>query len=197
MREIRCDHYTIRALLNFWYQAQAPSFTDDSLTKLAALLQEFHNYKDAIVQAGARKDSWGIPKLELLQSVIPSIWLSGAIMQWSADITEHAHIQDIKIPAHTRNNQNYYSQIACYLDHSEKCFWFDLATHLHSLASNLNHNEGDEDFERDDEHEPDSEDLSFTSHITTLRLAIDYFTIADHQQTQGSLSSTGQYWTVL
>ena len=134
------------------------------------------------MQAGAWKDSWGIPKLELLQSVVPSIRLSGAIMQWSADITEHAHIQEIKIPARAGNNQNYYSQIARYLDRSEKCFWFDLATHLHSLASILNHNEGDEDFERDDEHEPDSEDLSFTSHITTLRPAIDYFTIADALQ---------------
>ena len=74
------------------------------------------------MQAGARKDSWGIPKLELLQSVIPSIQLSGAIMQWSADITEHPHIQEIKILACTGNNQNYYSQIVCYLDHSEKCF---------------------------------------------------------------------------
>ena len=169
----------IHALLDFQYQAQAPSFTDDSLMKLTASLQEFHDHKDAIVQAGAWKDSWGIPKLELLQSVVPSIRLSGAIMQWSADITEHAHIQEIKIPVHVGNNQNYYSQIACYLDRSEKCFRFDLATHLHSLASDLNHDEGDEDFERDDKHELDSEDLSLVSHITTLHPAIDYFTIAD------------------
>ena len=44
------------------------------------------------MHAGAQKESWTIPKLELLQSIIPSICLSGAVIQWSADITEHAHV---------------------------------------------------------------------------------------------------------
>ena len=128
----------IQALLDFRYKAQAPAFTDYSLANLANSLQEFHDNKDAIVQVGARKDSWAIPKLELLQSVISSIRLSGPIMQWSADITEHAHVQEIKVPAHAGNNQNYYSQIAWHLDRSEKCFRFDLATHLYSRISNTN-----------------------------------------------------------
>jgi len=172
----------IRALLDFRYLAQAPSFTDHSLANLAKSLQEFHDHKDAIVRAGARKDSWTIPKLELLQSVIPSIRDSGAVMQWSADITEHAHVQEIKVPARAGNNQNYYSQIARYLDRSEKCFRFDLATHLHSQASEVNHGEDDEDelpLGTDDRHEPDSEDSSFADHLAAFRPVSNYFAIAD------------------
>ena len=63
----------IRALLDFRYKAQAPVFTDYSLADLANSLQEFHDHKDTIVQVSAQKNSWGIPKLELLQSVISSI----------------------------------------------------------------------------------------------------------------------------
>jgi len=134
------------------------------------------------VRAGAWKDSWTIPKLELLQSVIPSIRDSGAVMQWSADITEHAHIQEIKVPACAGNNQNYYSQIARYLDRSEKCFRFDLTTHLHSQASEVNHGEDDEDelpLGTDDRHEPDSEDSSFADHLAAFCPVSNYFAIAD------------------
>ena len=173
---------TIQALLDFRYKAQAPVFTDHSLSDLANSLQEFHDHKDAIVQVGTRKDSWAIPKLELLQSIIPSIQLSGPIMQWSADITEHAHVQEIKVPARAGNNQNYYSQIVRHLDCSEKCFCFDLATHLYSRVSNMNQNDEDEDFERDDKHEPNSEDLSLANSMMALRPVTDYFAIADALQ---------------
>ena len=43
-------------------------------------------------------------------------------MQWFADITEHTHVQEIKVLTCAKNNQNYYSQIVQYLDCSEKCF---------------------------------------------------------------------------
>ena len=170
----------IHALLDFRYLAQALCFTDNSLGDLEKSLQEFHDNKDAIVRVGARKDSWSIPKLELLQSVVPSIHLSGMLMQWSADVTEHAHIQEIKVPARTGNNQNYYSQIARYLDHSEKCFQFDLATHLHSQGSQENQREdGDKVFEQDDEHESDPEDPSIVDHMATFHPISNYFAMAD------------------
>jgi len=51
-------------------------------------------------------------------------------MQWSADITEHAHVDEIKVPTHAGNNQNYYNQIACHLDQLDKCMCFDLATYI-------------------------------------------------------------------
>jgi len=69
----------IHALLDFQYLAQAPCFTDHSLCDLEKSLQEFHRNKDTIVQVGTQKDAWTIPKLELLQSIVPSIRLSGAV----------------------------------------------------------------------------------------------------------------------
>jgi len=48
--------------------------------------------------------NWYISKLELLQNVMPSIHDSGAPAQWTADITEHAHILMIKNPARQSNN---------------------------------------------------------------------------------------------
>ncbi|KAI6001476.1 hypothetical protein EDD15DRAFT_2478596 [Pisolithus albus] len=45
---------TIRSLMDFQYLAQAPMFTDDSLTELASALQDFYDNKDAIMAAGAR-----------------------------------------------------------------------------------------------------------------------------------------------
>ena len=182
----------ICALLDFRYLAQAPCFTDHSLGNVEKALQEFHDNKDAIVWAGAQKDSWTIPKLELLQSVVPSIRLSGALMQWSADVTEHAHIQEIKIPAHAGNNQNYYSQIARYLDRSEKCFWFDLATYLHSQGSQVDWGEEDEDevFEQVDGHESYPEDPSVADHMAAFRPASNYFAMADALR-RGSISMAG------
>ena len=109
----------IHTLLNFHYLAQVPSFTTQSLEKVAGSLQEFHDHKEAILRQGIQCD-WQILKLELLQSVVPSIRQLGAVMQWSADITEHAHINEIKVLACAGNNQNYYSQIARHLDRLDK-----------------------------------------------------------------------------
>ena len=130
--------------------------------------------------AGTRKDeSWRIPKLELLQSVVLSIHLSGAVLQWSADITEHVHVQVIKVPTHSGNNQNYYSQIAHYLDLSEKCFHFDITTYLASRPSNQQDN--DELSDQDEDHHPELklQDHSLTDQMVLTQSVINYFKVAD------------------
>ncbi|KIM62292.1 hypothetical protein SCLCIDRAFT_119692, partial [Scleroderma citrinum Foug A] len=58
---------------------------------------------------------------ELLLIVAPSIVTQGSLMQWSADFTQHAHIDIVKEPARSGNNQKFDTQICCYLDHKEKC----------------------------------------------------------------------------
>ncbi|KIJ11317.1 hypothetical protein PAXINDRAFT_15784 [Paxillus involutus ATCC 200175] len=69
----------ICTLTDFRYLAQATSFTDESIGKVAGVLQEFHDHKKAILCAEAWMGkngpilSWNIPKLELLQSIVPSI----------------------------------------------------------------------------------------------------------------------------
>ncbi|KAG1783205.1 hypothetical protein EV702DRAFT_1191636 [Suillus placidus] len=112
----------IRTLLDFRYLAQAPQFSDETLTD--------------VIDAGAwrGKDggskSWAIPKLELLQGVVPSIRSHGALMQWSADPTKHAHIAVVKVPARAGNNHDYDAQVCRYLDHHDKVDLFDLALHV-------------------------------------------------------------------
>ncbi|KAN0075262.1 hypothetical protein V8E55_011285 [Tylopilus felleus] len=93
----------ICALMDFHYLSQMPSFNDHVLQKLEDALQLFHDHKDSVIAAGGRSGHFNIPKLELLQHVIPSI--CDSVMQWSADATEHAHVTEVKNPAHAGNNQ--------------------------------------------------------------------------------------------
>ncbi|KAL4065986.1 hypothetical protein J3A83DRAFT_4098753 [Scleroderma citrinum] len=123
----------IHALLNFCYLAQVLLFTTQSIERVATSLQEFHNHKVVIICLGVQSN-WEIPKLELLQNIVSSICQLGTVMQWSANITEHAHVKEIKILAHLGNNQNYYSQITWHLDQLDKCLHFDLATYIEECA---------------------------------------------------------------
>ncbi|KAJ7166605.1 hypothetical protein C8R46DRAFT_899136 [Mycena filopes] len=122
---------TIRGL---FYHGQAPVIADDVLDKMDALLLRFHNNKQVILDAGARRgkkgpiENWHIPKLEFLQSVVPAVRANGVPLQWSADVTEHAHITLVKDPASHSNNQSYEGQICRHLDRRDKCRRFDLAT---------------------------------------------------------------------
>ena len=125
----------IRALMDFRYLAQSMQIDEKMCAKIDAALKEFHAYKESIIAAGARQgkghaviDNWYIPKLEFLQSVVPSIRANGIALQWSADGTERAHIEVIKDPSAFINNQNYESQICRHLDRAEKCRQFNLST---------------------------------------------------------------------
>ena len=117
----------ICALMDFCYLAQAMQIDEQMCTKIDAALKEFYAHKDSIIAAGAWQgkshviDHWYIPKLEFLQSVVPSIRANGIALQWSADGTEHAHIEVIKNPSDFSNNRNYESQICRHLDRIEKC----------------------------------------------------------------------------
>ncbi|KAL4072342.1 hypothetical protein V8B97DRAFT_2023518 [Scleroderma yunnanense] len=132
----------IMKLKQFWYFSQAPTITSIMHDKIKCALQEFHDHKHAIIEGGlhcgqqtnAILEHWHIPKLELMQSVAPSIKHISSLLQWSADTTEHAHIKVIKDPASATNNHNYESQICRYLDHLEKCQCFDTAVSLHKFA---------------------------------------------------------------
>ncbi|KAI5987694.1 hypothetical protein EDD15DRAFT_2389474 [Pisolithus albus] len=133
----------IRALMEFRYYSQATTITSIMRDKIRASLQEFHDHKDAIIQNGHRRGEktkqvlrhWHIPKLELMQSIAPSIERVGSILQWSADTTEHAHIEVIKDPASTTNNHSYDTQICRSLDRSDKCRLFDTALALRGSTS--------------------------------------------------------------
>ncbi|KAG1835925.1 hypothetical protein DFJ58DRAFT_719208 [Suillus subalutaceus] len=121
----------------FRYRVQSPRIDDDDIRRISGALDEFHSNKDSIIAAGVRRGkgnrpiaNWHIPKLELMQNIVPSIRNSGVIRQWSADVTEHAHVTEIKDPARASNNHNYDPQICRHLDRAEKCQRFELATSL-------------------------------------------------------------------
>ncbi|KAG2108585.1 hypothetical protein DEU56DRAFT_874529 [Suillus clintonianus] len=108
----------LRALMQFRYLVQSPRIDEEDLGRISRALNEFHANKDAIIAAGVHQgkgnrviNNFYIPKLELMHSIVPSIRNSGVIGQWSADITEHAHITEIKDPARSSNNNNYDTQI--------------------------------------------------------------------------------------
>jgi len=122
-------------LLDFRYLAQAPTVDEDVCGQIELALRDFHIHKEAIIDAKARRGkgnslitNWHIPKLEFLQSVVANIRLNGVAIQWSADITENAHIYVAKNPARGGNNQDYESQTCRYLDRGDKIRQFDLAT---------------------------------------------------------------------
>ncbi|KAG1859222.1 hypothetical protein F4604DRAFT_1684696 [Suillus subluteus] len=174
------------ALMHFRYLVQSLCIDDKDLGRITATLDEFHVNKHTIIAAGIRQgkggkaiNNWHIPKLELMQSIIPSIRNSGVIAQWSVDVTEHAHITEVKDPARSSNNNNYDPQICRYLDRADKCNRFDLATGL------LDHSEdpgvvGEEFVEEDDEIDDDTpaELLSPTRRPGQPRPITDYFSIA-------------------
>ncbi|KAG2123438.1 hypothetical protein DEU56DRAFT_745404 [Suillus clintonianus] len=178
----------VRALMQFRYLVQLPRVDEEDLGRILRSLDEFHAKKDAIITAGARRGkgnkpitNWYIPKLELMQSIAPSIRNSGAVGQWSADITEHAHITEIKDPARMSNNINYDTQICRHLDRAEKCRRFELATSL------LDHERGTQELEDLDSDDEDGDADVDAQHIPINvtqdpRQITNYFAIANALQ---------------
>ena len=144
---------------------------DADITKLTASLQEFHDNKAALVEAGTQGslDHWKIPKLEMMLSIAPTISNMGTLGQWSANVTEHAHIDVIKDPAQSGNNQNFDAQICRYLNHQEKCRLFAHATTIHDL--DLAEDLDDADFS--EEEEDRSKSRKVTDYFERTRALMD------------------------
>ena len=148
----------IRALMDFRYLAQARQIDDTILLRIASSLQLFHLHKQSILDLRGRvgkgnkpMDHFQIPKLELMHGVVPSTTSSGAVIQWSADTTERAHITEVKVPGRSGNNRSYNPQICRWLDRSEKHRNFSLALSL----QNIHHSR--HDLDEDDLDPPDQE----------------------------------------
>ncbi|KAG2127501.1 hypothetical protein DEU56DRAFT_872775 [Suillus clintonianus] len=151
----------------------------------------FHENKDVIISLGARMgtkkpiDNWFILKLELMQSITASSRKVGALIQWSADTTEHAHISEIKDPAWHTNNNDYDPQICRYLDCQEKLRRFAIATTLKSTCADSNSEEffEDEDDEEDEEDDGDCDEpmdprTALLAQLNQTRITTNYFTKA-------------------
>ena len=185
----------ICALMDFQYHVQAYHISNTDIHLISASLNEFHANKHAILEHGGCRgkgnkiiDNWYIPKLELMQSIVPSIKCVGATIQWTADTTEHAHVSEIKTPARSTNNNNYDPQICCYLDCAEKCRVFELATSLCEQQA-MQDQRGFSDDGRSEEEKLDASDgtsdeddvprpLGGVRPAGLARPVTDYFTIA-------------------
>ncbi|KAG2083210.1 uncharacterized protein F5147DRAFT_782998 [Suillus discolor] len=146
----------VRALMDFHYLSQAVTISSNQCQKILDALKTFHNHKHQIIVHGGCQgaksknilDNWYIPKLELMQSVVLSVY------------------QD---PAELTNNQNYDPQICQYLDHIEKCQHFHTATsiaqQLQSQMDTATTGYGDDDLDdgiNDDKGADEADDLQAT-----------------------------------
>ncbi|KAF8425368.1 hypothetical protein L210DRAFT_3421346 [Boletus edulis BED1] len=160
----------IRALMDFRYLTQAPAISSTTCDKIAAALAEFHQHKQAILDHSLRRggqtklplEHFNFPKLELLHNVVPSINNVGSILQWTADTTEHAHIEVIKDPASMTNNMNYDAQICRTLDRDEKCRLFNTTISLiQQPESGRTEDGGDPDLEDEIDGGMNDDDANF------------------------------------
>ncbi|KAG1848760.1 hypothetical protein DFJ58DRAFT_729794 [Suillus subalutaceus] len=143
----------ICALVDFFYLAQNPVHSPQSLELMVQALSDFHSFKDAIIQAEARrgkngsKEDFFIPKLELLQSFDGTIKKLGTLMQFSADVTEWlliTHCKDI-FPWTSRQIKDFTEQCVRILNRQESMEMFGLYTLLTSHGASLANAIHDED----------------------------------------------------
>lgn len=178
----------ICALMDVRYMAQSPTPDDNLLASIDKSLSIFHDNKDVIMTLGARMgakkaiDNWFIPKLELMQSITASSRNVGALIQWSADATERAHVSEIKDPAQHTNGNDYDPQICRHLDRLEKLRRFTIATTLKSLYTNFNSEElleheadEEEDGESDESADPRT---ALLEELNQTRVTTNYFSKA-------------------
>ncbi|KAG2139295.1 hypothetical protein DEU56DRAFT_944221 [Suillus clintonianus] len=132
----------VRAMIDFIYLAQNPLHTESSIASMTQALQDFHDHKQAILDAEARqgksgaKDDFFIPKLELMQNFARVISHVGSLMQWTADVSERLLITHCKHPfERTSRQRDFVLQIARILDREESIRQFNLYTLLSSSVS--------------------------------------------------------------
>ncbi|KAG1789799.1 hypothetical protein EV424DRAFT_1545250 [Suillus variegatus] len=112
---------------------------------MVASLEEFHHHKHVILNAGARRgtkgtlDNFIIPKLELLQSFAVFTKDTGALIQWTADVTERLLITHCKLPFKKTSHQSrtFTEQIVDILNHEESMRRFQLYLFLRMHDSPL------------------------------------------------------------
>ncbi|KAG1793381.1 hypothetical protein EV424DRAFT_1336031 [Suillus variegatus] len=135
----------LRALVEFIYLAQNPVHSADTLLSMTQALSDFHTFKDAIIEAQARrgkkgsKEDFFIPKLELLQSFRGTVERLGTLMQFSADMTERlliTHCKDLFVRTNRRAN-NFVEQSVRILNRQESMELFNLYALFHSRGASL------------------------------------------------------------
>ncbi|KII82959.1 hypothetical protein PLICRDRAFT_58596 [Plicaturopsis crispa FD-325 SS-3] len=109
-----------RALLDFIFYAQYQSHTDDTLKRMQAALDEFHDHKDAFIATGARDaDHFDIPKLHSLLHYILAIRRLGSLDGVNTEASERLHIDYAKDGYRAGNRRDYIAQMTKWLTRQE------------------------------------------------------------------------------
>ncbi|KIO08002.1 hypothetical protein M404DRAFT_23247 [Pisolithus tinctorius Marx 270] len=171
----------ICVLMDFQYRVQAYRIDNNNLCIISSALDEFT----------CTSGQYSI-MLELMQSIIPSVKHVRVTIQWTADVTEHAHVSEIKTPASASNINNYDPQICWYLDCTEKCRTFELMTslyesktHSHGCAEEKSLEVEDGSSDDGDSEISDREEVNLVSKMPGPMWPVtDYFTISVRLRTQ-------------
>lgn len=139
-RRVLC---AVRAINEFFFNAQGLLLYDEHFHAMDENLREFHTYKNDIIHAGGRRGKHGplphfnIPKLEGMGRVGYNARKMGASYQHTSDITERCHIILVKEPYRHSNRREYHEQCARWLDRKEKAEQFQLYTALAGPGESL------------------------------------------------------------
>jgi hypothetical protein len=146
-----------KALVDFIFLSHLSAPTDETLSRLEALLEEFHAHKHAFLAADSCKAFHTIPKLHKLQHYTTTIRALGAPDNFDTELPERLHIDYAKVAYRAGNRKDYINHMCTWLDRKERVFKFygylrwcarrDLATgivtpntptlpttHVHTLA---------------------------------------------------------------
>lgn len=128
--------YAIRAMVEFIYRAQDPVHTDSSVAEMEQALADFHSRKQSIINIGARTGTNGtihhfnIPKMERMASFARQTKANGALIQYTADISERLLITHCKMAfqntLHSCRTGTDVDQIVDVLNREETIRLFDL-----------------------------------------------------------------------
>lgn len=109
----------VRSLLDFWYLAEYPSHTGDTLYHLEEALRRFHTNKGVFIDLGIR-EAFNIPKLHSLTHYRSSIMHFGTTDNYNTEQSERLHIDFAKDAYRATNHRDEYPQMTAWLERREK-----------------------------------------------------------------------------
>ena len=108
-----------RAILDFFYLAQYPIHTSETLVALENALDDFHSNKYIFEILGIRND-FNIPKLHFLVHYPQAIKLFGTTDNYNTEATERLHIDFAKDAYQATNHKDEFVQMTKWLERQEK-----------------------------------------------------------------------------
>ncbi|KZT31763.1 hypothetical protein SISSUDRAFT_963209, partial [Sistotremastrum suecicum HHB10207 ss-3] len=109
-----------QALLDFIHFARYPIHTDESLKRMAGVLEDFHELKEIFTETGmCDKPGFDIPKIHAMSHYIEMIKLKGTADGYNTESPERLHIEFAKIAYRASNKVNPLKQMTLWLQRQE------------------------------------------------------------------------------